>query len=172
MIGSIGSTTSTLSVASVLQAGSGASARSVSAATGTGDTADISGPGKLFAALKELATEDPEKFKAVAADIAAKIKAAVADSTDESDDSVSSTDSTNDPASRLLSLAAKFEQAAETGDVSVLEPPSQGPGGVGGYDRAGRPQGPPPPPPPSDSGVDVKSLFDSITKEVTDALVA
>ncbi|WP_148087711.1 hypothetical protein [Gemmata obscuriglobus] len=134
------------------------------ALTGAGDTADISGPGKLFAALKELAAEDPEKFKAVAADIATKLKEAAEKASD-------ATGSVAGPSSLLSDLAAKFETAAETGDVSVLEPPSQGPGGVGGYNRAGRPNGPPPPP-PADSGVDLKALFDSITKEVTDALAA
>ncbi|MDY3559743.1 hypothetical protein R5W23_000901 [Gemmata sp. JC673] len=164
MIGSIGSTASTLSVASVLQPGITSAARGADALTGVGDTADISGPGKLFAALKELAAEDPEKFKAVAADIATKLKEAAETASDSSGSAAG-------PSSLLSDLAAKFEKAAETGDVSVLEPPSQGPGGVGGYDRTGRPNGPPPPP-PEGSGVDLKSLFDSITKEVTDALAA
>ncbi len=180
MISSVGFSSATLSVSSLQQKTTSSSTSATSFAPQTGDSAEISGPGQLFAALKELASEDPEKFKAVAADIAAKIRSAIgdtssADSTD-STDSTSSTDGTSATSglSRLEELASKFEEAAQTGDVSVLAPPSGGNrGGVGAYNRQGQPQGPPPPPPTdSSNGIDLKSLFDSINEEVSQALSA
>ena len=180
MISSVGFSTATLSISSVQQKTSTASTSAASSVAPSGDSAEISGPGKLFAELKELASSDPEKFKTVAADVAAKIRAAIGDTTsaDSTDgtDSASSTSGAGGAASRLADLAAKFEEAAQTGDVSVLAPPAGGggrPRGVGAYNQLGQPQGPPPPPPTdSANGVDLKSLFESINQEVTEALSA
>jgi hypothetical protein len=87
----------------------------------TGDRADISGPGKMFAELKQLASQDPAKFKQVATDIASKLKAAAGGT----DSTAGSDGSTTGPAASankfLTELAAKFDSAAQTGDVSGLQ---------------------------------------------------
>ena len=117
--------------------------------------------------LKQLASQDPAKFKEVAADIAAKLKAAA------------STDSSNIAGgvanSFLTNLAAKFDTAAQTGDVSGLQPSGGGrhhhhhAHASGGYNQQGQAV-------QASSGTqptaDLKSLFDSINKEVADTLAS
>lgn len=170
MINSVNLGSSNLSIASVGQtknSSSTAATAGTTATASTGDSAQISGPGKLFAELKQLAASDPTKFKAVAADIATKLKEAAG--------TTSGTTTANSP---LADLAAKFQQAADTGDVSTLQPPSGGGrahghhhhhhGGVGTYNQQGQVQ-------PSQgttaaNGADLKSLFDSISQEVSSAV--
>ena len=127
------------------------------AGSGSGDGADISGPGKVFAGLKQLASQDPAKFKEVASDIADKLKDAAG----------TAGSSAAGAAQFLTDLASKFETAAQTGDVSGLQPPTGGrpafgPVG-GGYDQLGRSAA-------SRSTLDLKALFESISKEVNDAV--
>ncbi|HUO49550.1 MAG TPA: hypothetical protein VMU09_12015 [Acidimicrobiales bacterium] len=81
----------------------------------------ISGPGSLFGELASLAQSNPDEFKKVAGDIAQKLKAAAANAT-------------GDQAKFLSSMADKFGQAAQSGDMSVLRP--GGPGGSGGAQHA------------------------------------
>ena len=137
-----------------------------------GDRAEISGPGKLFSELKQLAAQDPAKFKQVVSDIAAKLKAA-AGATASPTTGVNGNSFLND-------LAAKFESAAQSGDASGLQPSGghghrhHGPrttgtaGSSGTYNQAGQ-FSPATTATPSE-GADLKALFEDITKEVTDAL--
>jgi|GEM_PF-5728780 len=148
-------TLSTTSLASRLSAGN----FTTGSISSTGDQANVSGPGKLFSELQQLASQDPTKFKQVASDIASKLKAAAGDSS-------STTGSSGN--SFLADLASKFETAAQTGDVSSLLPPSGGPpstGVSGGYNQQGQAI-----PSSTQSGVDLKSLFNSINQEVSSAL--
>ena len=174
MINSLGSAIAALSVASIFQSsGSGAATSVADAVGGGGDSASISGPGKLFSALNELASQNPTKFKEVAADIADKLKEAAQALTGGSTDSTGTTSSVGGPGGLLTDLAAKFEQAAQTGDVSGLQPPAHHGHRhhVGSYDQTGQAT-PPPPPLDSTSRVDLKSLFESVANEVTSALGA
>jgi len=93
-----------------------------------GTDVQISSPSELLSRLSQLQSADPEKFKEVMNDIADKLKQA------------SEGDGDGASANKMLAdLSAKFSGAAETGDLSKLQP-RQGP----------PPQGPPPPPPGSD----------------------
>ncbi len=84
------------------------------------------GPGALIQKLEELQQEDPEKFSEFMEQAVAELESAAGSAEDEQ------------TASFLQDLADKFEEAAETGDLSVLAPP-QGAEGM---------KGAPPPPPP------------------------
>jgi hypothetical protein len=90
------------------------------------DSVDLSKPAQLFSKLQELAKSDPEKFKQVCADIAEKLKAA-------------SQETTGRDANMLADLAQKFQNVADGGDISQLQPPpppsfSQS-GGVSAYSQ-------------------------------------
>jgi hypothetical protein len=99
---------------------------STAASSGLGaDATELSKPAELYAKLQQLQQSDPEKFKAVTADIAAKLKAAAADQGDGFGGKM------------LSDLAAKFEAVANGGDITQLKPPSGPPPGGGGG-----PQGP------------------------------
>jgi len=73
---------------------------------------DFSKPSELLSKLAQLQSSDPEKFKSLMNEIADKLQSAA----DES-----GTDSFK---SKMLGdLAAKFKSAAETGDLTQLQPP-------------------------------------------------
>jgi hypothetical protein len=76
----------------------------------TSDSIDFSKPGELFSKLKELQQADPEKFKQVCADIAQKLKSA-------------SQDQSGFGSKMLSDLAEKFQNVADGGDISQLQPP-------------------------------------------------
>lgn len=174
---------SNLSVNTVpLTAPSGSSSQVSSTAAGgchgkDGDRAEISGPGKLFSELKQLAAQDPAKFKQVASDIATKLKAAAGNGNADSTATSTSASSGN---SFLNDLAAKFDAAAQSGDASGLQPngghahrhhgprATEGAGTSGTYNQAGQ-FSPVSTAAPSE-GADLKALFEDITKEVTEAL--
>lgn len=175
MISSVSMSSLSVSVSQVSAGGSSqASAAAGSCNCGsTGDRADISGPGKMFAELKQLASQDPAKFKQVAADIASKLKAAAGGTVSSSGNDGSTTAAGN---KFLTDLAAKFDTAAQTGDVSGLQPH----GGrhhhhhaTGGSQETGmyNQQGQTPAAAPA-GGADLKALFDGISKEVTDSLTS
>jgi hypothetical protein len=142
----------------------GASAASTLLGGGS-DTVQVSKPGELFSKLQQLQSADPEKLKAVLSDIASKLKEAAASQSGAGAD-------------RLNELASKFEEAAQTGDLSALKPPEppqqSGASGVQAYQRNGRAGGPPPGPPPGGGSSDDKSTLDSLWSslldEVDDAL--
>lgn len=80
-----------------------------------GVTVDISRPGQLLDALKELAESDPDKFKSVTAEIAKNLKDAAAASQSGS------------AAQILNKLADRFSSASQSGNASDLTPsPQQG----------------------------------------------
>src|SRR4051812_11515732 len=72
-------------------------------------TVNISRDGQLFSKLQSLAQSDPAKFKEVTADIAKKLKDAAGQEQGKGSDFLSS-------------LAARFQQASDSGDASVLKP--------------------------------------------------
>ncbi len=96
-----------------LSAGSSQSTGSVAPS----DSTSTSDPGKMFQELESLAKSDPSKFKEVTGEIAQKLK----------DQANSTTDS--NAQQFLSSLADKFTQASQTGDISSIEPPKGPPPG-------------------------------------------
>ena len=75
----------------------------------TGDSSSISNLSQLYSQLASLATSDPAKFNAVAADVAAQLKSAA--------DGTSGTE-----ADTLKAMADRFSKASESGDVGDLRP--------------------------------------------------
>lgn len=75
-----------------------------------GDISNISKPSELLSKLSQLQSTDPEKFKSVMNDIADSLKKAA--------DAAGGTSAGN----VLKNLAAKFTSAAQTGDLSQLQP--------------------------------------------------
>jgi hypothetical protein len=82
--------------------------------TGSGSTgtssAQISGPGALLSKLQQLKTQDPAKFKQVLSDIATKLQ------------TLAQQQGQNPSSQWLTKLADKFQTAANTGDLSALQP--------------------------------------------------
>jgi hypothetical protein len=130
-MGSIGSTINSINSAllseisrfNAKQSQSGTS--SPAAATAT-DRVDFSQVAQLFKDLKQLETSNPAEFKQVAADAAAKLKAAAGQTTD------------TQQAAFLNSLADKFQTAASTGNLSALVQGSSPQGASGLYSAHGR----------------------------------
>lgn len=134
-------------LSSVLRTNRSTSTSTTSSATGTTDTEDsasISDPGELFAKLQQLQESDPDKFKELMTSIADQLTSAAADQDDEQ------------ASSMLTDLASKFSSAAETGDLSSLQPPKPpslsetDPMKIYGQTSSSETEQPPPPPPPDD----------------------
>jgi hypothetical protein len=85
-----------------------------SAAQSPGDSASLSGFSSLYQKLQALQQQDPAKLKEALQEIAQKL----------SDAAKSATDPNQQKA--LQSLSDKFGQAAQTGDLSGLQPPAGG----------------------------------------------
>jgi len=96
----------------------------VDASQSAEDSSSLSGPVELFRKLEALSKSDPAKFKQATLEISEKL-------TEEAD-------SSTDPGAKemLTGLAAKFKEASQTGDASVLKPP-QGSPPAGGPSRSG-----------------------------------
>ena len=94
------------------------------------DAVSLSGPARSLGRLQELATSDPARFKDVVTQISDRLSTAA--------------DSASTPGLRaaLGDAAARFGEAATTGDVSSLRPPAGG--RPAGPPPGGRPSGPPP----------------------------
>lgn len=144
MISSVGSNDTLESLASILQSGGllSSSSSSTSSTTGTSssDSTTLSGPAQLYNELQQLASSDPTAFKQVAAQIAQQLETAAGESGSSGTSSISGSSSSSSSSSSgvnqmLANLASKFEQAAETGNVTVLQPPSESgqAAGVGMY---------------------------------------
>ena len=98
----------------------------------------VSKPAQLLSKLQQLQEQDPEKLKEVLAQIADALRsAAAADDSEESQ--------------FLTMLADKFDEAAKTGDLSVLQPPAP-------------PNGPPPESDSSDQANSSASSSNAIAK--------
>jgi len=87
-------------------------ASALTGSTSQGASFQSSKAADLFNKLSQLQASDPAKFKAVTADIANKLKAAAAQTTGAQ-------------AQHLNDLAAKFQQASDTGDMTALQPAQQ-----------------------------------------------
>jgi hypothetical protein len=109
-IGSISSTDPTQlgALASVTRATAGVDADGDHDGSRTG-SASVSPVGKLFSQLAQLQQSDPARFKTVLTDIANKLQAA-----GQQDGGAQG--------QALADLASKFQQAAQTGDLSSLKP--------------------------------------------------
>jgi hypothetical protein len=83
---------------------------STSSATTSSDTIDFSLVATLFQQLKQLQTSDPSEFKQVLTDAAGKLQAAAQQQTDPTQ------------AAFLNNLASRFQDAANTGNLSALQP--------------------------------------------------
>jgi hypothetical protein len=100
-----------LSPTPALDATSTSSANTAAAsATAGGDTMHVSGPGQLLAKLKQLQQSDPEKFKQVMSKLTDALKTDAQNATDPKDQKM------------LNDLAAKFDAAGQSGDLSSLTP--------------------------------------------------
>ena len=88
------------------------------------DSSSLSGPAELFKRLEALSKSDPAKFKQATQEISERL-------TEEAN-------AATDPGAKkmLTGLAAKFNEASQTGDASVLKPP-QGPPPAGGPSKSG-----------------------------------
>jgi hypothetical protein len=128
------------------------------------DSAKISGPGQLYNNLQQLQQKDPDKFKQVVTDIANQLQTAAQQAG-------------QNPAGQFLSnLADKFQNVANGGDLSQLQPHHHHHHAHGTYNQSGQPvpQAPSTTAPagsdPSSPGTDIRQLFASIANEVSQAL--
>ena len=96
----------------------GATSTAASSGSVPTDSSAISSFATLMSELQQLQQNDPTKFKAVMADIASTLK-------------TDAQNATGSQASALNNLAAKFDQAAQTGQMPNLQP--QGQPGAGGH---------------------------------------
>lgn len=92
------------------------SSSSLAADAANGVSVDISKPGKLFGDLASLAQSDPDRFKAVTADIAKKLKDAAGSES-------------GSQAAFLNKLADGFASAAQSGSAADLAPAGKARGG-------------------------------------------
>ncbi len=118
---SIGSTLSSINSSLLSEIDSYLSTQQTSGSTSTNasndtpsDGVDFSQVAQLFKELQKLQSTDPAEFKKVLTDAAQKLKDAAGQQSDPT------------AASFLTNLADKFQQAADTGDLSVLKPPAPG----------------------------------------------
>jgi hypothetical protein len=111
-----------------------------------GDKASTSKIGQFMSKMSDLEKTDPAKAKQVLQTIASKLTDAAGQAT-------------GDEAQHLKDLAAKFTQAADTGDLSSIQPPK------GGH---GHPHGPP----PAQASSDASSTDTSATTTTTAAAQA
>jgi hypothetical protein len=81
--------------------------------SGNGDQTSMSKIGQVMAKLSDLEKTDPAKAKQVLQTIASKLTDAA-------------NSATGDEADHLKDLAAKFTKAADTGDLSGIQPPKGG----------------------------------------------
>ena len=116
---SIGSTLNSISSSLLSEIDSYLSTQQTSGSTSTNasnatpsDRVDFSQVAQLFKELQKLQSTDPTEFKKVLADAAKKLKDAAGQQSDST------------AAGFLTNLADKFQQAADTGDLSVLKPPT------------------------------------------------
>jgi hypothetical protein len=110
-ISSISSLASTSAVSSVqFQAASQVAGTD---STSGGDTTAMSSIGKFMTKLSALEQSDPAQAKQVLSTIASKLNDAASTAT-------------GDQATHLKDLAAKFSTAADTGDLSGIQPPQGG----------------------------------------------
>ncbi|MBV8819769.1 MAG: hypothetical protein JO022_15515 [Acidobacteriaceae bacterium] len=86
------------------------SASSTASSAQQADQVDISQVGQLFQDLQQLQSSNPSEFQQVLQDAASKFQTAASQTTDP------------DQAKVLDSIAARFDQAASTGDLSALQP--------------------------------------------------
>jgi hypothetical protein len=109
------SVSSVISTSSILQTSTVSSTASVSdvAQIDRPESAGVSQMADLMKQLEELSKSDPEKFKKVMSSLADQIQEQ-ADQAEQAGDG---------RASLLNEMAQKFKQAADTGDVSALQPP-------------------------------------------------
>ena len=84
-------------------------------------SSNISSRGALMAKLSELAQKDPAKLKQVLSSIASGLKQAAGE---------------NQDGGRLDKLADRFAAAAQSGDLSVLQPKEQAAAGASGGEHA------------------------------------
>lgn len=79
------------------------------------DSADFSEPAEFYSQLQQLQSTDPATAKEVMSEIASKLREKAKDLSGKQ-------------AEMMNGLADKFEQAAKTGDISLVKPPSPPPG--------------------------------------------
>jgi hypothetical protein len=127
-ISSISSSSSTSDIQAVTPSAVSPASPLTSANATSGVNVDISKPGQLFSDLSSLAETDPDKFKAVTADIAQKLKTAAGSATGSQADT-------------LNKIADRFQAAAQSGNASDLAPPSAGKAQGGGHHHHGHHRG-------------------------------
>ncbi len=88
------------------------------------DTTQLSGPAQFFNKLQSLEQTDPNKAKQALSDIASKL-------------SDQATKVGGERGKQLSTLADKFSQAAQTGDISGLQPSGAAQGAQGGGHHGG-----------------------------------
>jgi hypothetical protein len=138
-ISSISSTTPTTPLSNVSAISGSLAASDPGAVAGAGsDTTQLSKMGDLMSKLQSLESSDPAKAKQVLTQIATTLKSQAG----------------SDP--KLASVAAKFDQAAQTGNLSALQP-NQGGGHHGGHHHHHGGGGSPPSDPPATTSTSTTS---------------
>jgi hypothetical protein len=87
-----------------------------------GDSVSFSGPGRFLSDLQNLEQTDPARAKQILADLAGRLRTAAAKGGADS--------------SQMTAMADKLQQAADTGDLSGLQP-AQGQSQQGGHHHHG-----------------------------------
>jgi hypothetical protein len=99
-------------------------ASATSGAEGAAAQPEVSKMGQLMSQLQQLQQSDPAKFKQVMGAISQKLKDEAAGATGQR-------------AEFLGGLASRFDQAAQSGDLSALQPPAQAGKAHGHHHHAG-----------------------------------
>jgi hypothetical protein len=119
-INGIGSTSSTDAVGAIDSSHVSTAAGAPVAASTPAASAEISKNGELLSKLQQLLQQDPGQFKRIASSIAENLRSAAQQSG-------------GDGSSFLGKLADRFDQAAQTGDLSPLQPQNEASGSVQGH---------------------------------------
>jgi hypothetical protein len=152
-LNSIGNTNS---IAGIFSVGFASNRLSFSGTSSIGQAsqASISPLGELMAKLQQLQQQDPSAFKEIAGELSTTLRQAIQKSGDSD--------------GFLSQLANGLTQAAQTGDMSALQPPDPSQGrGVSGPGGA---NGPPPLPPDANTNSAVTAAFSTALEQVTTAL--
>ena len=134
-----------------------------SGAASIGDSAQISAPAQLYAELQQLQTQNPAEFNQVVTNIANQLQTAAQQAG-------------NTPQGQFLSnLASQFQNVANGGDLSQLQPKPQGHHHHHTYDQNGQLQSSSASAASqttSNGSASLQQLFTSIQNEVTQALAS
>jgi hypothetical protein len=127
-------------------------------------SANLSSMGQYFNELQQLSTQNPAEFKTITAEISQKLDTQAQNSSDPTQ------------AAQLKAIAARFDQASQTGDFSSLLPAQSGTTAAGGKHHGGHHHhGSYEPPASTDATTTttssvLSSIFSQVTPQIQSAL--